>query len=127
MRRKNAVGFVLHGKNYLRCLSFASIVALLSILPIHTAALADGMDSIPNAPLPHATPNERSDASFDSRLPPVLPGEEVNDDGNKMKVWSSAGGVPVSPAPEPFKKQDGRVDLSNGTTVILDGRPGGTD
>ena len=40
--------------------------------------------------------NAASDASFDQRLPPVLPGEEVNDSGQRMKVWSSAGPVPIN-------------------------------
>lgn len=34
-----------------------------------------------------------SDASFDKRLPPVLPGEEVRDGENTMKVWSTSGSV----------------------------------
>lgn len=38
--------------------------------------------------------NKASDASFDNRLPPVLPGEEVRDGGRKMKVWSTSGPVP---------------------------------
>lgn len=34
---------------------------------------------------------------YDKRLPPVLPGEEVvTESGQKMKVWSSAGPVPVN-------------------------------
>lgn len=37
--------------------------------------------------------NTASDASFDKRLPPVLPGEEVNDSGKRMKVWSTSGSV----------------------------------
>jgi hypothetical protein len=41
--------------------------------------------------------NQASDSSFDKRLPPVLPGELMNDSGKTMKVWSSAGAVPVEP------------------------------
>jgi len=57
-----------------------------------------------NDPVPDSTPNQASDASFDKRLPPVLPGEHVNDSGRQMKVWSTAGPVPVSEAPEPWRK-----------------------
>lgn len=46
-------------------------------------------------------PNRASDASFDKRLPPVLPGEEVNDSGRKMNVWSTSGPVPVNPSGPP--------------------------
>ena len=49
-------------------------------------------------------PSEASDASFDKRLPPVLAGEVVNDSGRMKRVWSTSGPVPVSDAPEPWKK-----------------------
>lgn len=63
--------------------------------------------------------NAGSDASFDKRLPPVLPGEEVNDSGKRMKVWSTTGGVPVSGAPEVGGHPHRRVkDID----VIIDGR-----
>ena len=61
------------------------------------------------------------------RLPPVLPGQEVQDSaGNRMKVWSSSGGVPVAPAPEPFEATTslsggGRLDPSK-VGVIVDNR-----
>lgn len=48
--------------------------------------------------------NPGADASFDKRLPPVFPGEEVNDGQKKIKVWSSSGPVPVAEAPEPWNK-----------------------
>ena len=72
------------------------------------------------------TPTSASDASFDKRLPPVLPGEIVNDSGRKMKVWSTSGPVPVSDAPEPWKKDEDV--LSGGKTgpsdvhVVIDKR-----
>lgn len=72
---------------------------------------------------PAATPNQASDASFDKRLPPVLPGEEVNDSGRTMKVWSTAGPVPVSTAPEPGRC--GRAGCGAGLgdiDVVIDGR-----
>lgn len=36
-----------------------------------------------------------SDAQFDRRLPPVLPGEVVNDSGRRMRVWSSSGPLEI--------------------------------
>lgn len=80
-------------------------------------------------PTPEATPNQASDASFDKRLPPVLPGEIMNDSGQKMKVWSTAGPVPVSKAPtapeaaqapEPFN--DTKVLQPDSINVIVDDR-----
>ncbi len=66
--------------------------------------------------------NAGSDASFDKRLPPVLPGEEVNDSGKRMKVWSTTGGVPVADAPEATRRKRNKVrDID----VIVDGRKAG--
>lgn len=45
--------------------------------------------------------NKASDASFDKRLPPVLPGEEVGDGENRIKVWSTSGSLAANPAPQP--------------------------
>ncbi len=42
-----------------------------------------------------------SAASFDRRLPPVIPGEEIQHNGRKMKVWSTSGEVPVGQVPQP--------------------------
>jgi len=42
-----------------------------------------------------------SAASFDKRLPPVIPGENIQHNGRTMKVWSSAGPVPVGQVPAP--------------------------
>jgi hypothetical protein len=66
-------------------------------------------------------PTTRQD---DDRLPAVLPGEEVvTQTGQRMKVWSSAGPVPVNPMPTPqniFGDGDGA-----GLGIFLDGREGG--
>ncbi|MCO6431686.1 MAG: hypothetical protein J5J00_12575 [Deltaproteobacteria bacterium] len=43
--------------------------------------------------------SQESAASFDGRLPPVLPGEVVADGDRKMKVWSTSGPVPVNDPP----------------------------
>ncbi len=48
-----------------------------------------------------------------------LPGEEVKTKtGQKLKVWSTRGPVPVSPAPEPFDKKNEIDNLE----VIVDDR-----
>ena len=72
-----------------------------------SAAAADGNDK----------PTTRQD---DGRLPPVLPGEEVvTQTGQKMRVWSSAGPVPVNqqPTPQPLNGNG-----YGGVGVIVDGR-----
>lgn len=73
--------------------------------------------SIANAPV-----NKASDASFDKRLPPVLPGERMNDSGHEVRVWSSSGPVPVSQAPEPFKDKQLIDDFVTNKSVIVDER-----
>ena len=65
--------------------------------------------------------NKASDATFDKRLPPVLPGEEVNDSGKKMRVWSTSGPIPVSEAPEPWRAKG---ELPAGVGVVVDNRAG---
>ena len=63
----------------------------------------------------------KADAQFDRRLPPVLPGEEVSDGKNKMKVWSSSGPVPVGPAPEPWADSY-KTRVSPEVGVVIDQR-----
>ena len=77
-----------------RCVRFATFGAVLASAIGVRGAIADG------EPVAGATPNQASDASFDRRLPPVLPGERVSDDGHTMRVWSTTGPVPVASAPE---------------------------
>ena len=69
------------------------------------------------APATDDKPTTRQD---DDRLPPVLPGEEVvTQTGQKMRVWSSAGPVPVNQQPTP---QTLGGDGYGGPAVIVDGR-----
>ena len=100
-------------------------VCLMYCLIFSSAALADGNPesdwTAPKEPRAAATPNRASDASFDKRLPPVLPGEIVSDNGRKMRVWSTAGPVPVASAPEPWKLDLGHIS-PNGVGVIVDQR-----
>lgn len=59
---------------------------------------------------------------YNNRLPPVLPGEEVvTETGQKMRVWSSSGPVPVNPRPTPQLLNGNGGNGFGG--VIVDGRP----
>ncbi|MBX7136677.1 MAG: hypothetical protein K1X83_01745 [Oligoflexia bacterium] len=67
-------------------------------------------------------PNPSADASYDKRLPPVYPGEEVADGKKKIKVWSTAGsvagGAPSSAGSPP------QVPVPGAVGVIVDRRDG---
>ena len=99
---------------------------LFALLLSPAVLFADGDATAPKAPSASQNTgvNKASDASFDKRLPPVLPGERMNDSGHDMRVWSTAGGVPVSQAPEPFKDRQ-LIDsfVTNGGIVVDDRRP----
>jgi hypothetical protein len=57
------------------------------------------------------------------RLPPVLPGQEVQLGGKKMKVWSSSGPVAVSEAPKAPVVDSNQVDVELGSVgVVVDRR-----
>lgn len=73
-------------------------------------------------PTPTTPPNQASDASFDRRLPPVLPGERINDSGVETKQWSTSGPVHVSEAPEPFKDRRMIDDFVANKGIIVDQR-----
>jgi hypothetical protein len=68
--------------------------------------------------------NPASNATFDKRLPPVLPGEELKDGHSKMKVWSTAGSVSSGNVPEaphaPITGDGSNQTVING--VIVDDR-----
>ncbi len=64
--------------------------------------------------------------TLDSRMPAVVPGEEVSRSGRKMKVWSSGGSpserveAPQAPvANDQWRVNDGQPD---DVSVIIDGR-----
>lgn len=57
---------------------------LIALALLASTTFADTFDM-------RATP----EPTLDPRLPPVLPGEEVERGGKKMKVWSSSGPVYV--------------------------------
>ena len=66
-------------------------------------------------------PQRPTTRQYDPRLPAVMPGEEiVTETGQKMKVWSSAGPVPVNPQPTPQSLPGGANGA--GVGVIVDTR-----
>lgn len=68
-----------------------------------------------------------ADASKDDkRLPPVYPGEIVNDGKREIRVWSTSGSVSAAPAPEPWKEETNKV-LDKLEGVIVDGRNNNND
>jgi len=80
-------------------------------------------DSYREAPLREQA--QGSAASFDKRLPPVIPGEEIQDGNKKIKAWSTSGSVSVSEppkAPELPNTQPSLKDATGGVGVIVDGR-----
>ena len=98
---------------------------LLTLLLYPAVLFADGgAPSAPQAPsVPVNAPvNKASDASFDKRLPPVLPGERMSDNGHDVRVWSTSGGVPVSQAPQPFDNQQLIDNFATNSGIIVDGR-----
>jgi hypothetical protein len=70
-----------------------------------------------------------SNASFDKRLPPVIPGEVIDGPGGKIKVWSSAGPLAVATPPSPPTPPaapalgDGSADVGS-VGVFIDRRRG---
>jgi hypothetical protein len=94
------------------------VVAVITVITCAAvplkAALADGKVAAENG----ANPTTRQ---YNERLPPVLPGEEVvTETGQKMRVWSSSGPVPVNPQPTPQQLPSGVGGA--GVGVIIDGR-----
>jgi len=91
--------------------------AVLALVAACGVAFADQGDTGDASADTDDKPTTRQD---DDRLPPVLPGEEVvTQTGQKMRVWSSAGPVPVNPQPTP---QSLGGDGYGGPAVIVDGR-----
>jgi hypothetical protein len=96
-------------------LSFVVGVCFASTSPV----FADQGDSADDGSDGQDKPTTRQD---DDRLPPVLPGEEVvTQTGQKMRVWSSAGPVPMNVQPTPQTLNGGGYGYG-GPAVIVDGR-----
>jgi len=94
-----------------------SICVMVAVVAAPGFVFADQSDSGESVPDADDKPTTRQD---DDRLPPVLPGEEVvTQTGQKMRVWSSAGPVPVNPQPTP---QTLNGNGYGGADIIVDGR-----
>ena len=110
----------------IKTLSLSALFMVAMFLCAPLCVWADGIDEIERSPLnpPGVVLTPGSDAGFDNRLPPVLPGEEVSDGSKTMKVWSSAGPVPVHRAPDPGDGESpGQKLLEKGSIgVIVDQR-----
>lgn len=83
----------------------------------HTA-FADGESHAAIVATERSTPTTRQ---YDKRLPPVMPGEEiVTETGQKMRVWSSSGPVPVNAQPTPQSLPSSSAN--SGIGLLVDGR-----
>jgi hypothetical protein len=108
------------------------LLSLFSLVTLGTAqARADAAydPQAEQAPLPSPERAPEFNPRADPRLPPVLPGEEVSVGGKRMRLWSTSGPVPVSPAAQapaaaqvPGEGLAPNVDLG-GLGVIVDQRP----
>jgi len=105
--------------NLIRLVTFIVVGVFVAVSLCFADGQGRGYDTSA-VPTTAATPG--SDASFDKRLPPVFPGEEVVDSGKKIKVWSSSGPVPVNPAPEPFQRESDTKVLDAVGGVVVDQR-----
>ena len=95
-------------------LTAVAVVCLATSSPV----FADQADNGDDGGDDQDKPTTRQD---DDRLPPVLPGEEVvTQTGQKMRVWSSAGPVPMNVQPTPQTLNGGYG--YGGPAVIVDGR-----
>ena len=95
------------------CTGAVVTLVICAALPMNSAR-ADGKVAAESG----ANPTTRQ---YNDRLPPILPGEEVvTETGQKMRVWSSSGPVPVNPQPTPQQLPSGIGGA--GVGVIVDGR-----
>ena len=104
---------------------FAVFVLLLSFVHSTKADQAADEYSYEEKSVEQPDPLSPTARITDKRLPAVLPGEAVKTDtGRKMKVWTTAGPVPVESAPEPWKCEGGCKEhfSADDATIIIDGR-----
>lgn len=133
-RRDQAEAFIPREKlrareRYRRLPAFLCALLLSGLLP--SAVSADGLVSIPTPseitepPTDHRpAPSQGSDASFDPRLPPVLPGEIVHDNGRPVRTWSTAGSPSVGAPPTAPAVPAPGYQLPTEVGVIVDTREG---
>lgn len=100
-------------------MQYAILVAFLLVFSAASFVFADGENADNNS-------GTSFDAHTDKRLPPVIPGEEVQIGGKRVKVTTTAGPVPVgSPVDlnsDRLKGEDVKEALGNGG-IIVDNRP----
>ncbi len=90
----------------------------LSLFLTTSIAVADGEKDRWDVPA-EAKADQRS-PNYD-KTEQFLPGEEVvSPTGQKMKVWSTKGPVPVSRAPEPFEDREKSLLPEGGVVVDAD-------
>ena len=107
-------------RNYLQRKSIALTVFLL-ILSIFLIDIRQSYADAPGADsFKEPSPQNGSLASFDKRLPPVIPGEEIGTGNKKMKVWSTSGDLAASepPAAPEFRHRERSPSIG----VVVDGR-----
>jgi hypothetical protein len=105
-----------HGRIYASVTALMAFTASAGLAYWPSCALADGRV------VQAQQPQKPTTRQYDQRLPPVMPGEEiVTETGQKMRVWSSAGPVPVNPQPTP-QPLPGNGVAGGGIGVIVDGR-----
>jgi hypothetical protein len=91
-------------------MGFRTVLMMLSVALVAQTTHADsGVNANQNRRL-RAVETAAPTPSPDPRLPPVLPGEEVGQGENRMKVWST-GGSPSHEAPPAPDETDGEPNV----------------
>lgn len=104
-------------RNYVLIGITFGVVTLLESLTLATV-FADGDELHPSARFERTTPTTRQ---YSDRLPPVMPGEEIETEtGQRMRVWSSSGPVPINRQPTPASIENNVGNSRVG--VIVDSR-----
>lgn len=101
--------------------TFTATAAVALLVGVASQANADESYNNSGAAPAQQGQLQPSQKQYDPRLPPVLPGEEiVTESGKKMRVWSSAGPVPVNqPTPSGYGVPGG---YGGWPPVIIDDR-----
>jgi hypothetical protein len=109
-----------------------TIQNLFFLFLISTCLMSDSIADEPshneqnyNDPSQRKFVNDRnpSAATFDKRLPPVIPGEEISDGKDSMNVWSTSGSPTGGNVPQPPSPPGSNNNSAVGNIgVIIDGR-----
>ena len=111
---------------------FPLVIFVLAFLSGSTAprvALGDGLDSQALSETTTFVPSEEAEpfaTKGEQRLPPVIPGERVRDSGRTLRVYSTAGPVPVASAvpqaPAPGVPAGGQQGSDIQAEIVIDRR-----